>query len=162
MTVDPFCFCLSKSLKFPLAYPMNFFPSIDSNSSLVLSGTAQNFCTVTHQTFLTFSLVLRILAPRRLDLRSFSYFSHPQLRNALGICSCTLELMSIPPNIALPTVCDISHCVGCSFPPRSLPSTFLCVFENVVLGETGAIVQENTEAMVLGELLPWYWEITKP
>ena len=78
--------------------------------------------------FLTFSLVLRILALRRLDPLSFSYISHQPLQNALGICSCMLELMSIPTNTALPTVCDKFHCTGCSFPPRSLPSTFLCSF----------------------------------
>ena len=65
---------------------------------------------------------------QRPDPRAFSYFLHPQLRNALGICSCTLELMSIPPNIALPMVCNKFHRVGCSFPPRSLLFILLCDF----------------------------------
>ena len=125
VTVDPFCFCLSKSLKFPLAYyPMSFLPSIDSNSFLFLSATAENFLTVTPKTFLTISLVLRILVLRRLDPRSFSYFSHPPIQNALGICSCLLELELNPLNILLPSVYDKFHYAGYSFPPRSVPSTF--------------------------------------
>ena len=51
---------------------------------------------IARKIFLTFSLILRILALRRLDPRSFSYFSQPPLQNALGICSCTLELELIP------------------------------------------------------------------
>ena len=122
VAVGPFCFCLSKSLKFPLAYPMNFFPSIDS---LVLSGTAEN---ILYKNNMTSSLILCFSALRRLDPRSPSYSLHPPLRNALGICFCLLELMSIPLDIALPTVYDSFHYAGCSFPPRSLPSTFQYTF----------------------------------
>ena len=84
----------------------------------------KTFCSVTCKTFLTFSLVLHILALKRFDPRSFSYFSHPPLRNALGICSCTLELELIPLNISLPSVYDKFHYGRCSFPPRSFLSTF--------------------------------------
>ena len=85
-------------------------------------------CTIILKIFLTSLLILRISVLRRLDPRSSSYSSHPPLRNALGICCCTLELMSIPLNIALLTVYAKFHCAGCSFAPRSLPSTFQYTF----------------------------------
>ena len=96
----------------------------------------------TRKIFWTFSLVSHTLALRRLDPRSFSYSLHPQLRNAPGICSCTLEPMSIPPNIVLLMVYNKSHCVWCSFPPRSLPSIFLCASAQF--------------AKLLGTLLHWW------
>ena len=71
---------------------------------------------------------MMLLQLRFPEASSFSYSLHPQLRNAPGICSCTLELMSIPPKIVLLIVYDKFHCVGCSFPIRSLPSIFLCAF----------------------------------
>ena len=88
----------------------------------------RTFCKVTRKIFLTFSLVLRILALRMLDSRSFSYFSYPLLHNALGIHSCTLELGLIPLNISLPSFYDRFHYAGCSVPPRSLLSTFQYIF----------------------------------
>ena len=111
--VDPFCFSLSKSPKFLLAYYMNFFPSIGSNSSLIFLELLRTSCIEVYRISPTFSIISHISALRKLGPQSSSYSSQPLPQSALGIGFCTSEAMSVPLGIALLKVCSKAHSAEC-------------------------------------------------